>query len=1005
MADTFTTNLNLTKPEVGASTDTWGTKINNDLDSVDAIFTAAGSGTSVGLNVGSGKTLTLAGTLTATGTSTFSTIDINGGTVDGAVIGGSSAGAITGTTIVANTSLNIAGDGATVTGIKDEDNMASNSATKLATQQSIKAYVDAQITAEDLDVSDGSTSISIDLDSETLGILGGTGLTSSASGNNVTLSVDASQTQITSVGALNDGSITSGFGSIDVGSSAITTSGTVTGGTLAGTLSTADQPNITSVGTLTSFRSTGIDDNADALAITIDSSENVAIGRTTASARLHVQGPADTSTISTSSTPAARINNGGAISLWVGSNNYNYGYVQSIQDDGSNNLKPLSLQPLGGNIGIGTSSPSFSAGSGLEISRAGAATLRVTDSDGTTGSTELVQADASGYLFTRQSGALILGTNDTERMRIDSSGNVGIGTSSPSHKLQVSDNSAGNTTYAIVSDNNGASGTTVAGLGFANGGSLKSSITAAVFGNDFMTFNVGGSGTTERMRIDSSGRLGIGTSSPRAILDLKNSGDGTLNTTASNYQILLEAPQGTGDYGRNIGWAIGSGTVNASINAFDAGASNATGLAFSTGAESGMAERLRIDSSGNVGIGTSTIRQKLHQHVGDSGANYHLFTNTTTGTGTTDGFLVGIDGDENALLWNFENTVMKFTTNNTERLSIGATGLFDFKANNLTNIGTISSGTINAGNVQLTSSGSIEIIRNGDAFIDFKSSSSEDFDCRIQQISDGIQFITGGNGAIATALTLNSSQNATFAGTGSFSNLVNALAYQVSGTQVISSARNLENIGTVSCGNITMAQSGEATATFQTSNSSGADATVIIKGARTAGLNDISELKFDNVASTYTMAKITGGQEVTHSNKTGNLRFYTSTNSSSGLEVKAQINSAGVFACANDVAAFSSLSDIRLKENIELINNPLDKIKSLRGVNFSYKKDGRESTGLIAQELEKVLPNAVYTTQQIDDDEDIKAIRYGNVVGLLVEAIKEQQEQIEELKAKLDDCA
>jgi len=91
MADTTTTNLGLTKPEIGASADSWGNKLNADLDLVDALFAAAGTGTSIGANVGAGKTLAVAGTLNVTGT------------VSGGIVAPLASPTFTGTVVLPNT--------------------------------------------------------------------------------------------------------------------------------------------------------------------------------------------------------------------------------------------------------------------------------------------------------------------------------------------------------------------------------------------------------------------------------------------------------------------------------------------------------------------------------------------------------------------------------------------------------------------------------------------------------------------------------------------------------------------------------------------------------------------------------------------------------------------------------------------------------------------------------------------------------------------------------------
>ena len=126
-----------------------------------------------------------------------------------------------------------------------------------------------------------------------------------------------------------------------------------------------------------------------------------------------------------------------------------------------------------------------------------------------------------------------------------------------------------------------------------------------------------------------------------------------------------------------------------------------------------------------------------------------------------------------------------------------------------------------------------------------------------------------------------------------------------------------------------------------------------------------------------------------------------------GVEKNANIggtlNVTGITTCAGgldvtgDIAASGTVtaqSDEKLKENVITIENALEKVLSLRGVEYDRIDSGDHQIGVIAQEVEKVVPAVVY-------GDEIKSVAYGNLVGLLIEAIKEQQKEIEELKKKL----
>ena len=334
-----------------------------------------------------------------------------------------------------------------------------------------------------------------------------------------------------------------------------------------------------------------------------------------------------------------------------------------------------------GNGGIGTTNPQQR----LHLHTASSSAANMVFSNTTTGSGAsdgfVVGLDGAerGQIFNQENTDLIFGTNNQERMRIDASGNVGIGTDSP--------NSFSN--YKTLTIQGGSSGSgidleldsgDIHGRFFGDTNGVQIQSTQA---GDSIRFET--AGANERMRIDENGNVGIGTTSPAYHLDVIGDGGGAFSASSNSTQGQLSI------VGKNSG---GSVSAISRLKSYPDGSSNQSHLAFETrDSSNNMVEAMRITSNQKIGIGTTSPVGKLHLYEASNDPYIYI----QRGSGDTAATLGGI-----------------FWKNNTNGL-----GLIDVRSDDI-NDGRMRFYTMGAGTlterVRLESGGNLKIL-DGDLVI------------------------------------------------------------------------------------------------------------------------------------------------------------------------------------------------------------------------------------------------------------------------------------------------
>ena len=578
-------------------------------------------------------------------------------------------------------------------------------------------------------------------------------------------------------------------------------------------------------------------------------------------------------------------------------------------------------------------------------------------------------------------------TGLTEAMRITSAGNVGIGTNSAGTRLYVDYTTNGSD--GIVSRNL-SSGTSAFGYvgaynNLTNGIDLRSysSTHASLPSTSVIQSSSGQTGGTiiiqsganpirfntnasERMRISGTGEVGIGTTSPSARLQVVGGSDTwtglALRDGGSDIPI--------------IDFRVSDNSTRGSIrmNGVNSVGGDRLGL-FSWVAGTGLSEVMSIKGGGNVGIGTTTPSFPLSFGTG-LGNKIALYDN---GSGTGYGF--GIQASLLQIFSDAQLTDITFGYGNSASMVRNVT----FKGTGNVGIGTTAPAD------KLDVNGSIRFRLNTPSFtgaidsgvLDFVPTSIFPTDPQIRlaaigtaTVGSSICFQTGLSTTVAERMRITSAGNV---GIG--------ISNPVAKLDVFSS-------GTVQTAVLGRGLDGNFRLTTRQDVSTNTDGSII-------GEIGVDYITTKNTAVRFHRGGSTTGGFISFTTNDGSERMRITSAGAMGLGVT-PTNTAGRFEASNDIVAYSS-SDRRWKTNIKNIDSPLEKISKINGVEFDWIEDepvhGNKGhdIGVIAQEIEQILPDAVQTRES-----GMKAVKYEKVIPLLIEAIKEQQKQIEELKQLLN---